>query len=303
MPINSIFNNSISFSLPSPPTPALPPFFVLLLYSSHSTFLPFSSHSTFLPSSYAASSSFSLFSPSLLRTLPEGGVLIFLTGRQEVNRLCSELRRAFPVRGSNPNCKRQRRTRRKSKSISEKTEQSSSSLSTSAPSSATPSTLLPPKINLDNYLIIPEDEESALIGDGDEVRTKEDTNVHDDDEEDDFMEDDGGIGGGIGDVAEGSRQALQSADSPPLHVLPLYSLLSPERQRLVFAPPPEGHRLCVVATNVAETSLTIPGVRYVVDCGKVKVNWEAHQEFVMIRNDSFVLTSKFISLSKMTIYL
>jgi hypothetical protein len=38
----------------------------------------------------------------------------------------------------------------------------------------------------------------------------------------------------------------------------------------VFEKPPEGARLCVVATNVAETSLTIPGIRYVVDCGKVK---------------------------------
>ena len=38
----------------------------------------------------------------------------------------------------------------------------------------------------------------------------------------------------------------------------------------VFEPPPTGSRLCVVATNVAETSLTIPGVRYVVDGGQVK---------------------------------
>ena len=38
----------------------------------------------------------------------------------------------------------------------------------------------------------------------------------------------------------------------------------------VFVSPPEGVRLCVVATNVAETSLTIPSVKYVVDSGKVK---------------------------------
>lgn len=34
-------------------------------------------------------------------------------------------------------------------------------------------------------------------------------------------------------------------------------------------PAPEGCRLCVVATNVAETSLTIPNMKYVVDTGKV----------------------------------
>jgi len=38
----------------------------------------------------------------------------------------------------------------------------------------------------------------------------------------------------------------------------------------VFEPPPAGTRLVVVATNVAETSLTIPGIRYVIDCGRAK---------------------------------
>ena len=55
----------------------------------------------------------------------------------------------------------------------------------------------------------------------------------------------------------------------PLYVLPLYSLLSSEQQIKVFEKPPEGFRLCVVATNVAETSLTIPNIKYVIDTGKV----------------------------------
>uniref|UniRef100_A0A669F3P0 RNA helicase n=1 Tax=Oreochromis niloticus TaxID=8128 RepID=A0A669F3P0_ORENI len=58
--------------------------------------------------------------------------------------------------------------------------------------------------------------------------------------------------------------------SIPLYVLPLYSLLAPEQQAKVFRPPPPGTRLCIIATNVAETSLTIPGIKYVVDCGRVK---------------------------------
>ena len=89
------------------------------------------------------------------------------------------------------------------------------------------------------------------------------------DEEDDGDEEEDLV---MGDGDASTKAA--AAPEPPMHVLPLYSLLSPERQRLVFAPPPDGHRLCVVATNVAETSLTIPGVRYVVDCGKVKVSDE-----------------------------
>lgn len=55
-----------------------------------------------------------------------------------------------------------------------------------------------------------------------------------------------------------------------MHILPLYSLLPSDKQLKVFEPPPEGSRLVIIATNVAETSLTIPGIRYVVDCGRAK---------------------------------
>jgi ATP-dependent RNA helicase DHX37/DHR1 len=53
-------------------------------------------------------------------------------------------------------------------------------------------------------------------------------------------------------------------------ILPLYSLLSAEEQAKVFAPVPENHRLIVIATNIAETSITIPGISYVVDTGRQK---------------------------------
>ena len=55
-----------------------------------------------------------------------------------------------------------------------------------------------------------------------------------------------------------------------MYVLPLYSLLPTREQLRVFEPPPDGARLVVLATNVAETSLTIPGIRYVFDCGRSK---------------------------------
>jgi len=53
-------------------------------------------------------------------------------------------------------------------------------------------------------------------------------------------------------------------------ILPLYAALQPKEQLRVFQPPPAGSRLIVLATNVAETSLTIPGTRYVFDCGRSK---------------------------------
>jgi ATP-dependent RNA helicase DHX37/DHR1 len=65
--------------------------------------------------------------------------------------------------------------------------------------------------------------------------------------------------------AEVSRKKLSKGTPEgalgPLHVLPLFSALSSKEQQKVFQAPPEGHRLCIVATNVAETSLTIPGIR------------------------------------------
>ncbi|MCJ1433721.1 putative ATP-dependent RNA helicase DHR1 [Xylographa pallens] len=53
-------------------------------------------------------------------------------------------------------------------------------------------------------------------------------------------------------------------------ILPLYSQLPIEAQKRVFQVVPENTRLIVLATNVAETSLTIPGIRYVFDCGRAK---------------------------------
>ncbi|KAJ8518483.1 hypothetical protein ONZ45_g4442 [Pleurotus djamor] len=48
-----------------------------------------------------------------------------------------------------------------------------------------------------------------------------------------------------------------------MHIVPLYSLLPSEKQMKVFEPPPPNSRLVVVSTNVAETSLTIPGIRFI----------------------------------------
>ena len=55
-----------------------------------------------------------------------------------------------------------------------------------------------------------------------------------------------------------------------LHILPLHAALSVGEQAAAFAPSPRGTRKVVVATNVAETSLTIDGIRYVVDTGYTK---------------------------------
>ena len=55
--------------------------------------------------------------------------------------------------------------------------------------------------------------------------------------------------------------------APELIVLPVYSALPSEIQSRIFEPAPPGSRKCVVATNIAEASLTIDGIYYVVDPG------------------------------------
>lgn len=73
----------------------------------------------------------------------------------------------------------------------------------------------------------------------------------------------------IRDTAEALRGALADV-RPPTEVLPLYARLPTAEQQKVFAP--HQNRRVVLATNVAETSLTVPGIRYVVDPGTARIS-------------------------------
>ena len=59
--------------------------------------------------------------------------------------------------------------------------------------------------------------------------------------------------------------------APELIILPVYSALPSEMQSRIFEPAPPGSRKCIVATNIAEASLTIDGIYYVVDPGFSKM--------------------------------
>lgn len=188
--------------------------------------------------------------------LPDGGILIFLTGQREVNNLVRKLRTAFPVRkkklqkilSEKPNKKKS------GKNVDGSEEENEDEMNIERAiqkarqhSKKKKAERALPDINLDEYAVMPNDDtETDLFG-------GEEDGISDDDAD------------GYDDIA-----LLKSATSQPLWVLPLYSILPSHEQAKVFQPPPEGCRLCIVATNVAETSLTIPGVKYVVDCGKWK---------------------------------
>ncbi|XP_063029264.1 probable ATP-dependent RNA helicase DHX37 isoform X2 [Melospiza melodia melodia] len=164
------------------------------------------------------------------RMLPAGGILVFLTGQAEVHSLCRRLRKAFPYQknstaGGEDDREDSVEEMRKFKSSRKRRR-----------------VLTLPKIDLNSYSVVPPDE-------GDEDR--------------DFDSDDDAAGSDLDlDLGDGDSGEDEKSDSSlPLYVLPLYSLLAPEKQAKVFRPAPAGTRLCVVATNVAETSLTIPGIK------------------------------------------
>ncbi|MFM9912776.1 MAG: ATP-dependent RNA helicase HrpA [Methylophilaceae bacterium] len=88
-----------------------------------------------------------------------------------------------------------------------------------------------------------------------------------------------GSGHNAGDILvflPGEREIRDTAEHLRKHhpqgaeILPLFARLSLEDQQKVFRP--SGGRRIVLATNVAETSLTVPGIKYVIDAGLARVN-------------------------------
>lgn len=153
------------------------------------------------------------------KKLPPGGMLVFLTGQNEITKLAKKLRASF--------------TSRQTAQVSH------------------------PKVRIaanEAPLEIEDVDLEGIPSDNDRNRDHfDDSCDNSQDEEDKEF-----------DVGEPATTASH------VHVLPLYSQLQTQEQLLVFEPPPEGSRLIVLATNVAETSITIPGIRYVFDCGRAK---------------------------------
>jgi ATP-dependent RNA helicase DHX29 len=75
---------------------------------------------------------------------------------------------------------------------------------------------------------------------------------------------------GMGEIASLLRRLQASRRFATCWTIPLHSSVSPADQRKAFRHPPQGTRKVVLATNIAETSLTIDDVVYVIDSGKLK---------------------------------
>jgi ATP-dependent helicase HrpA len=88
---------------------------------------------------------------------------------------------------------------------------------------------------------------------------------------------------GPGDILvflSGEREIRDTADAvadrddgrDALEVVPLYARLSAAEQHRVFEAPKRGGRRVILATNIAETSLTVPGIKYVIDPGTARIS-------------------------------
>ena len=149
--------------------------------------------------------------------LPEGNVIVFLTGKREILDLCKKLKDEFS--GINNIIENESEIK-----------------------------------NKDNYNII-EEKKDENDNKNDEIKTEEKK------EEEKIVE----------EIDKNENNIIQEdkKNYSPVVVLPLYSSMEPDEQMKIYQEH-KGKRMIVVSTNVAETSLTIPGVRYVIDSGRVK---------------------------------
>ncbi|KAH8383191.1 hypothetical protein KR009_007200 [Drosophila setifemur] len=79
---------------------------------------------------------------------------------------------------------------------------------------------------------------------------------------------------GIGEIetmAEFITDLLKEEPSMKISIVRCFSLMTPENQHAVFSPPPRGFRKVILTTNIAESSITVPDVSYVIDFCLTKV--------------------------------
>ena len=157
--------------------------------------------------------------------LPEGNVIVFLTGKREILDLCKKLKDEFM-------------------GIKDIDKDELNDLNNNN--------------NNDNIIVEKKEKENE-----EDMKNKKENTVNTDDkkEEEKIVE----------EIDKNQINIIQEdkKNYSPVIVLPLYSSMDPEEQMKIYQEH-KGKRMIVVSTNVAETSLTIPGVRYVVDSGRVK---------------------------------
>ncbi|XP_033140167.1 ATP-dependent RNA helicase DEAH13 isoform X4 [Brassica rapa] len=230
---------------------------------------------------------------SIHKKLPQGGILVFVTGQREVENLCEKLRKSSKELVAQA---ARRDASEKEKKLEDDADGSFGGVDMKEIAEA-----FDDASNTQDYKFNSFGEDPYETGNGEHDDFDEE-NMYESDEESDWetIDDDGGLASSLEEdgkkvdalraafkaladkkgsesteTTTTSTEAEEEEEKKPftpgkLRVLPLYAMLSPDAQLRVFAEVEEGERLVVVATNVAETSLTIPGIKYVVDTGRAK---------------------------------
>ena len=193
---------------------------------------------------------------SIHKKLPPGGILLFLTGKQEIVCMCHRLLKEL---NGNDYCSEEW-------DDTEQEELEGGLLTTNDKESIADSFFLnPPVSSLVNDTISPRETQKKGVS----------TPVREERQDDDKSATRETLlreATGSHNSHHSKENVVQRSDSNTqgaVVVLPLYALLPPDRQKMVFKEPPNGCRLIVVATNVAETSITIPGtlqLNFVLSC-------------------------------------
>jgi len=224
------------------------------------------------------------------RELPAGGILLFLTGQREVQVAVSRIRQAFAKKGPRGKNRQQSTAEAGAAAADEATAPppaaedadddgaaagaDAAEMAADAADAALEADLLDAAAGdaagaagLDDFELLErdEDEEEVHVMGGDGWTPEELAAAEARFEEVYGLKLSSTSGGSqataAGAAAGPGGQPQQERAAAPVHVLPLYAMLPQAQQAAVFKPVPEGHRLIVVATNVAETSITIPGIR------------------------------------------
>ena len=176
------------------------------------------------------------------RKLPRGGILVFLTGQVEIRQVAERLQNLLAPRKSDRTIEEHANVR--------------------IAASDTPVEVE------DMDVTVPKGTDQQDDFDHDIIAELEDEEAAD---EFDISDDEGETANATTSPSRDiAPQQIGGEPYTNVHILPLYSQLPTALQLRVFEPPPEGTRPIILATNVAETSLTIPGIRYVFDTGRSK---------------------------------
>ncbi|ETO06470.1 hypothetical protein RFI_30921, partial [Reticulomyxa filosa] len=218
-------------------------------------------------------------------TLPKGHLLVFLSGRREIEELCHKLRERFkyPSLLEFPSDEQPQET-----VVTTPPSSSSSSTTTTTTTSATTSIAGHQVQSLERQTEDIYDEtdkkpkakatgktvhDLILESDDDLIVTMTMTMTNDKNENENEKEKENN------EKKKKAKDETEEESKQPkwynrgylkVRVLAVYSLMEPEKQAQIFEPVSNDTRLVVVATNIAETSITIPGIRYVLDSGRSK---------------------------------